>query len=767
MNLNKLLFINLFTVLGIKYVALIFIFIFSSSAIQANTGKVINQTVNVHKIMVMAHKGNEKALKKWTETANYLTQNIPGHQFELVLKDWVGMRDYMKSGKADFILTNSGMYVEFEAEYGVKRLVTLKNRRFNKVVPHFGSVIIKRSDRNDIKTIDDLKGKHLIISSHKAWGGWQLGWWEMLQQGFDPYTELGKLSVSKSHIKSVMAVISGKADAAVCRTDTLENLASKGKIKLSNIKLITSKNSQYPDFPFLLSTKLYPEWPFAATSNISLELSERITKVLLNMPNDSLATKAGKYEGWTVPDNYQPVHEVLRDLRVRPYEHYGKVTIKQLIKQYWPVIIIMVLFIMFLVVMNIRIRKVNLNLEKSEKSLIIAKEVADVANLAKSKFLANMSHELRTPMNAILGFSQLLEMNKKEPLTSIQKKNISEINIAGKHLLNLINEILDLSKVESGQIKLSTGSVSLSDVLAESLLLMTPLAKKRGITLHLLKNGVTISTEQLQQQKISFQSDYTRLKQVIINLLSNAVKYNRENGSITISCNHVNSNRLRLSISDTGSGISDEQQTQLFKPFNRLEAANKGIEGTGIGLVITKKIIELMDGEIGLESTVGKGSTFWIEIPFIPIETKQNSIINKNELADDIKVMDDGKEHVILYIEDNPANLRLVQQTLKMLSGITMLSAHEPLLGLELAVEHKPDLILLDINLPGMDGFEVLKKLQQGKSTNSIPVIAVSANAMPSDIKKGLDAGFVEYMVKPIDIELLHETVKKMLLSKN
>lgn len=375
--------------------------------------------------------------------------------------------------------------------------------------------------------------------------------------------------------------------------------------------------------------------------------------------------------------------------------------------------------------------------QRHQDQLAEAKEAAEQANQAKSEFLSSMSHELRTPMNAILGFAQILEIDDK--LNEDQRDSVHEILKGGRHLLELINEVLDLAKVESGRIDLSLEPVDLSDLVDECFALVSPVAVKHCIDIcHGDMNGHVV------------RADRTRLKQVMLNLLSNAIKYNRENGTVELKVNPVNEGMLRITIADTGNGIPEEKLKGLFQPFNRLDAEYSEIEGTGIGLTITLRIVEMMDGFVGVESEVGVGSSFWIELP----REYLSELNHGDAIIDRVvpKKCDQKILKTILYIEDNPSNLNLVEQVLSQREQIQLITAHTPELGIELALSHFPDLILLDINLPGMDGYQVMEVFNTEERLKDIPVLAITANAMPRDIKRGKAAGFSDYLIKPLDI---------------
>jgi signal transduction histidine kinase/AmiR/NasT family two-component response regulator len=382
-----------------------------------------------------------------------------------------------------------------------------------------------------------------------------------------------------------------------------------------------------------------------------------------------------------------------------------------------------------------------------ELELNNAMAVAKKANLAKSDFLSSMSHELRSPLSAILGFAQLMESGSPSP-TASQKRSIDEILKAGWYLLELINEILDLALIESGKLSLSPEPLSLADVMHECQAMIEPQAQKRDIRMTFPQFEIPYFVK----------ADRTRVKQVLINLLSNAVKYNKVGGTVVVDCIASTAERIRISVKDTGEGLTPDKLTQLFEPFNRLGKEAGIEEGTGIGLVVSKRLVELMMGEIGVESTVGVGSVFWIELNLTD-EPRPAATAGKTKAVAQALGHADAQLRTLLYVEDNPANLMLVEDLIARRPDIRLLSATDGNRGVEIARASRPDVILMDINLPGISGIQALKILRADPATAHIPVVALSANAMPSDIKKGLKAGFFRYLTKPIKVNEFMDTL--------
>ena len=382
------------------------------------------------------------------------------------------------------------------------------------------------------------------------------------------------------------------------------------------------------------------------------------------------------------------------------------------------------------------------------EQLRVAGEEAERASRAKSEFLSSMSHELRTPLNAILGFAQLLQSGR-QPLTERQARQTEQIYRSGKHLLELINEVLDLARIESGRITLSLEAIRISDVVRDALEILSPIAQQ---------NRIRISIEPGSCEGFWVTADYTRLKQVLINLISNAIKYNREGGQVLLDCEQQDG-RLQVNVRDTGPGIAADNLPHLFEPFNRLGAESGPVEGTGIGLALTRQLVTLMQGEIGVRSEEGVGSEFWFTLPLA--EEQSSSAADGDGRVPAAAA--DSQRSRILYIEDNPANQRLMEDIFDELDDCRLDVAHSAELGLELACSAVPDLILMDIDLPGMDGFQAQQLLSRNPLTRHIPVVAVSAGAQSGNIRRAQQAGFAGYLTKPVDIPLLLETVRRLL----
>jgi protein-histidine pros-kinase len=390
--------------------------------------------------------------------------------------------------------------------------------------------------------------------------------------------------------------------------------------------------------------------------------------------------------------------------------------------------------------------------KRIERALNEQKYELERANQAKDRFLTSMSHELRTPLNAILGFSQLLA-NEALPSTPEQKRAfVTNIVSAGKHLLALIDEILDLAKIESGNMSLSLEPVQLAPLLANMAVMIEEQAARRGIRMLYP-----------QSEPMTVRADHTRVRQIILNLLSNAVKYNRKGGAVVLSAALGAPDMVRISVQDTGEGLNPEQLEALFQPFNRLGQEAGAEEGTGIGLVVTKRLVELMQGTLGVRSTVGVGSVFWIELPLLPTEAPAAVAAPNAAAAPPPAAALEGERALVLYVEDNPASLRLVEDVISFRPDLELISAADAPSGIALAIARQPQVILMDLNLPGMSGREAKQVLADEPLTSHIPVIALTANAMHSDVRSGIAAGFFRYLTKPIDIDTLHAAIDEAL----
>jgi len=378
--------------------------------------------------------------------------------------------------------------------------------------------------------------------------------------------------------------------------------------------------------------------------------------------------------------------------------------------------------------------------ERLTLALRRSKEEAEKANRAKSEFLSRMSHELRTPLNAILGFAQLLEMAQ---LDRDKRESVGQILKAGQHLLGLINEVLEISRIEAGRLSFSPEAVQIASAVQESLDLLTPMAARRRIQLR---------DEVAKNRRRHVMADQQRLKQVLLNVISNAIKYNGDDGLVTISAEEVEGTRLRLKVRDTGPGIKLENQSKLFVPFERLGAEQTGVEGTGLGLALSKRLLEMMGGSIGVENNPDRGATFWMELPMVPDPVRQaeTEIVG---LPVSSPPVTEARQRIVLYVEDNLSNITLIEHIIVHRPHVKLVAAMQGRLGLDLAREHRPDLILLDLHLPDISGEEVLQGLRQQSDLRNIPVIVISADATRGRIERLMSMGVLDYLPKPLDIK--------------
>jgi PAS domain S-box-containing protein len=388
---------------------------------------------------------------------------------------------------------------------------------------------------------------------------------------------------------------------------------------------------------------------------------------------------------------------------------------------------------------------------RSAAELREARSSAEAASAAKSEFLSSMSHELRTPLNAILGFAQLLERDRKEPLSARHKERAGQILRGGEHLLRLIDDILDLSRIEAGRVSISKEPVAVDEVLEQARRTLEPMALRASVRLEIapivgIPNVV---------------ADRTRFAQIVMNFGSNAIKYNRPGGALTLSASHHGGATIRVTVRDTGIGIPEDKQSKIFQPFQRAGQETGPIEGTGIGLVISKRLAELMAGRVGFRSTPGVGSEFWVELPAESVPVVRPSI--PGSLSDSSPRLEGHSGRLVLYVEDNPANVAFMRDVLGDFEGIELACVPTAEMGVALARARHPDVVIMDVNLPGISGLEALGVLRSTAETAAIPVIALTAAASDRDRQRGIDAGFFRYLTKPVKVDELISALEALL----
>ena len=604
------------------------------------------------KVGVLAKRGPKRCMKKWCPTADYLTAHIPEYSFIIVPLTFEEVHPAVERGAVDFVLTNPSFYVELEAYYGVNRIATLRNLRLGHAYTSFGGVVFCRAARQDIRCFADLKGKSFMAVQESSFGGWRMPWRELKDQGIDPYRDFARLEFGGTHDAVVRAVRDGEVDAGTVRTDTLERMAMEGSVSLQEFYIVNQRKSE--GFPFAHSTRLYPEWPFAKVRRTSDDLAQQVAIALLAMPADSPAARVARCAGWTVPLNYQSVHDCLKELRVGPYKDFGKVTFTDVLRTYWYWLVLGAVVMSFMVASTIYVLRLNrkLNLSKLElqqardslelrvnerttalqaeiterkraeeelsrhrehleelveertAELAVAKERAESADRLKSAFLATMSHELRTPLNSIIGFTGVILQGMVGPLNAEQHKELGMVYDSAKHLLALINDILDLSKIEAGEVEIFPEEFDVPGLIDRVVKTVSPLAEQKG-----LEVAASLSPEVGR-----IYSDRRRVEQILLNLANNAIKFT-EKGCVRIE-GIVIEEYLQLSVQDTGIGIKPEDMDKLFQTFRQIQTVStREHEGTGLGLAICKKLVTMLGGEVWAESEYGVGSKFTFTLP--------------------------------------------------------------------------------------------------------------------------------------------------------
>lgn len=573
------------------------------------------------RIAVLAFRGEEETLRQWQPTANYLSSRIPGYAFRIVPLSLSAMAAAVGEARVDFVFTNPGNYVEHEARYGVTRIATYKPSRDKSGSNKFGAVIFTRNADNGIHEMRDLKGKRFMAVNEHAFGGFQLAWYEMKAQGIDPFADLAQLTfVGFPHDRIIDAVLSGEADAGICRTGVLENLAQQGRIDLADVRVINAR--QVPGFPDLLSTRLYPEWPFARLNHTSDDLAQKVVIALLSMPEDDPAAVEGGYAGWTVPLDYQPVHDLFKELRVSPYDAPVEITLSDLLRQYWQWGVFAGVLAAIGVLWGIRVEhlvtrrtaelsRANTELETQiaerkraeETARLRQNELAHISRVSTmGELTASLAHEINQPLSAISNYAQgsvrRLDQGRTAPedLGDVLKRIAAEAERAGE----VIRRVRTL--VRKGEV--SPEPFDLNAIVRDVVSIVQAEAARQNVRV----------VKELDVTVPPVVADKIQIEQVLLNLVGNAFEaLHEETGmprAIYIATRTGGGGEAECSVSDTGCGVPAGQEDKLFEPFYSTKP-----DGMGMGLSISRSIIEASGGRLWGKTRAEGGAIFTFALP--------------------------------------------------------------------------------------------------------------------------------------------------------
>jgi len=563
------------------------------------------------RIGVLAIRGPEQCLKRWSPTAKYLTGQIPGYRFMIVPLDHDEVGPAVGRGEIAFLLANPALYVEMERLYGATRIATLRGLYHDVPLTVYAAAIICRSNRADIQHIADVEDKTLMAVEQWSFGGWQMAWRELAERGIDPARDLARLEFGDTHDAVVYAVRDGKVDVGVVRADTLARMASEEKIRLSDYRVLDPRPVEKDVFPFLHSTRVYPEWPLAKTRGTSDELAKKVAVALLDMPPESPAAKASGTAGWAIPQNYQAVHECLKELRIGPYKDYGKMTFAAALRRYWPWWVGLLALLVVAAATAAYVARLNRGLalavsryrgelaertraeaalQRSEQLRAASEKLAAIGRLA-----AGIAHEINNPLTGVLTFSHLLR--EKENLDDQDRQDLDLIIHETTRASGIVRDLLDFARERPSEKR----TVQLNEIVRRTVRLLGNQKAFQKITI----------VENLDDGLPGVEADENQIQQVLVNLLLNACAAMSDGGTLMLSST-LHDGHVCVAVADTGTGIRREHLHRIFEPFFSTKSVG---QGTGLGLSVSYGIVQQHGGRLEVESQEGMGSTFTVVLP--------------------------------------------------------------------------------------------------------------------------------------------------------